>query len=79
MLRWGLASRVALRRERRRSRPPRDRPWYHLLVHGADHTTYVAERHLSLEDDPASVEHPQLGRYFDSFEDGRYRRSRQLN
>lgn len=22
-----------------RSRPPRDRPWYHVLVHGADHHT----------------------------------------
>ena len=21
-------------------------PWYHVLVHGADHTTYVAERNL---------------------------------
>ena len=29
-----------------RSRPPRDKPWYHVLVHGADHTTYVAERNL---------------------------------
>jgi heat shock protein HspQ len=25
-----------------RSRPPKDRPWYHVLVHGARHTTYVA-------------------------------------
>ena len=28
------------------SRPPKERPWYHVLVDGADHTTYVAERHL---------------------------------
>ena len=32
-----------------RSRPPKDRPWYHVLVHGADHSTYVAERHLVLD------------------------------
>ena len=23
-----------------RSRPPRDEPWYHVLVHDAEHTTY---------------------------------------
>ena len=27
-----------------RSRPPKDEPWYHVLVHDAEHTTYVAER-----------------------------------
>ncbi len=29
-----------------RSRPPRHRPWYHVLPHGAQHQTYVAERNL---------------------------------
>ena len=28
------------------SRPPKDRPWYHVLVHNATHRTYVAERNL---------------------------------
>ncbi len=28
------------------SRPPKDKPWYHVLVHDASHRTYVAERHL---------------------------------
>ena len=27
-----------------RSRPPKDAPWYHVMVHDAEHTTYVAER-----------------------------------
>ena len=34
-----------------RSRPPKNRPWYHVLPHGAEHMTYVAERHL--EADPS--------------------------
>ena len=38
-----------------RSRPPKDRPWYHVLVHDAAHTTYVAERHL--EPDPEGWPH----------------------
>ena len=29
-----------------RSRPPKDAPWYHVLVHEAEHMTYVAERNL---------------------------------
>ena len=28
------------------SRPPKNKPWYHVLVHAAEHTTYVAEQNL---------------------------------
>ncbi len=62
-----------------RSRPPRDRPWYHVLVHEADHSTYVAERHLALDESAEPIQHPLLGRYFDSFEDGHYVRTQALN
>ena len=55
-----------------RSRPPKDQPWYHLLVHGAGHTTYVAERHLEPDDHGGPIDHPQLGEVFDGFRDGRY-------
>jgi heat shock protein HspQ len=33
-----------------KSRPPKDKPWYHVLVHEAAHTTYVAERNLEPDD-----------------------------
>ena len=62
-----------------RSKPPRDRPWYHVLVHEADHTTYVAERHLAIEASPDPIEHPLLLQFFDAFEDGRYSRLQRLN
>ncbi len=55
-----------------RSRPPRDRPWYHVLVDGASHSTYVAERHLEPDESGEQIEHPALGRYFDRFVDGKY-------
>ena len=44
------------------SRPPKDKPWYHVLVHGQQHTTYVAEKNL--ESDPCGDEivHPLLER-----------------
>ena len=54
------------------SQPPKDIPWYHVLVHQAQHTTYVAERHLQAAAEPAQIEHPMLGRYFDCFDGARY-------
>ena len=33
-----------------RSRPPRDRPWYRVLVHAGGYETYVAERNLEPDD-----------------------------
>ncbi len=29
-----------------KSRPPKDEPWYHVLVHQKGHQTYVAEQNL---------------------------------
>ncbi len=59
-----------------RSRPPKDAPWYHVLVHDAQHSTYVAERHLEPDDSGEQINHPALGRFFDRFENGRYFSSR---
>ena len=55
-----------------RSRPPRDQPWYHVLVDGAAHSTYVAERHLEPDTSGQQIEHPALGEFFDRFLSGRY-------
>ncbi len=55
-----------------RSRPPKDRPWYHVLVDGGAHTTYVAERHLEASDDHTQIDHPLLGQFFDRFDGERY-------
>ena len=55
-----------------RSRPPKDQPWYHVLVDGALHSTYVAERHLEVSSDLSQINHPWLGEYFDRFDGQRY-------
>ena len=55
------------------SRPPRDKPWYHVLVDGGEHMTYVAERHLEQDETGLPVEHPAVPHFFDSLEDGVYR------
>lgn len=57
-----------------KSRPPKDQPWYHVLVDGAAHSTYVAERHLEPDASGDQINHPALNQYFDAFTDGRYSR-----
>lgn len=55
-----------------RSRPPKDKPWYHVMVDGATHTTYVAERHLAASKNLAQIDHPNLGEAFGRFDGSRY-------
>jgi heat shock protein HspQ len=62
-----------------RSRPPKDKPWYHVLVDEAVHTTYVAERNLEPDDNLTPIRHPMLEYFFSRFEHGRYVRHDQAN
>lgn len=55
-----------------RSRPPKDRPWYHVLVDGGEHITYVAERHLEADEDAHPISHPLVSELCGDFRDGRY-------
>ena len=62
-----------------RSRPPKDKPWYHVLVHGAGHETYVAERNLEPDSSSQPVSHPMIAQFFSRFENGRYIRHGRSN
>ena len=55
-----------------KSRPPKDKPWYHVLVHGASHSTYVAERNLEPDESTDPIVHPMIDQVFTRFENGRY-------
>ncbi len=55
-----------------RSRPPKDKPWYRVLVDGERHTTYVAERHLVGDEETTAISHPLIEELFAGFEQGRY-------
>jgi heat shock protein HspQ len=55
-----------------KSRPPRNRPWYHVLVDGQSHTTYVAERNLEADSSSDPIRHPLLESCFTGFRDGSY-------
>lgn len=54
------------------SQPERAQPWYHVLVHGSDHTTYAAETSLEEELGGEQVVHPLAKLIFESFHGGQY-------
>ena len=54
------------------SRPPKNAPWYHVLVDGEETTTYVAERHLKATENLAPIQHELVGLYFSDFIDNKY-------
>ena len=60
------------------SRPPKDRPWYRVLVDNADQTTYVAERNLCLTADRQPIQSPLIDSYFHGF-NGEFYESRLLS
>lgn len=62
-----------------RSRPPKDQPWYHVLVHDSDTVTYVAERNLEPDPSGEPIDHPLLMQFFEGFRDGRYATARRAN
>lgn len=62
-----------------KSRPPKDKPWYHVLVDGQLMTTYVAEQNLERDVAPEPIAHPLTEDYFDGFEKGAYRNYRTHN
>ena len=59
-----------------RSRPPKDEPWYHVLVHGNPVETYVAERNLEPDESGQAIDHPGVHQHFTGLRNGRYVRAR---
>ena len=59
-----------------KSKPPKNKPWYHVLVDGQLMTTYVAERNLDADVSVEPITHPLTGDFFDNFEDGVYQNYR---
>lgn len=55
-----------------KSHPPKDAPWYHVLVDGEEITTYVAERHLAESANYSAVRHPLIDTFFSGLLNNRY-------
>ena len=64
---------------RNQTQPPRNQPWYHVLVHGALHMTYVAQRNLEPDESGEPVTHPLVDHFFTGFRDGRYETGEPVN
>ena len=62
-----------------RSRPPKDQPWYRVLVHDAIHETYVAERNLEPDTSGTPIRHPLIETCFSGFSDGHYLTAGRMN
>lgn len=57
-----------------KTQPRKDQPWYHVLVDGESHTTYVAEENLEVDEVPAPIHHPMVDDFFRRYEAGKYLR-----
>ena len=55
-----------------RSRPPKEKPWYRVLVHDSMNETYVAEQNLEPDTSGTPIRHPLVNAFFQDFSDGRY-------
>lgn len=55
-----------------KSKPPKDKPWYHVLVDGGDRETYVAERNLEPDETGRPIDHPLVPKFFVALGDGAY-------
>lgn len=62
-----------------RSRPPRDRPWYHVIAEESPAIRYVAERHLEADATKEPVRNPLVNEFFSGFSEGVYLPKRLLN
>lgn len=62
-----------------KSRPPKDEPWYHVLVDNSIHSTYVAEQNLEADGSGDPIKHPMLQHFFTEFDNGRYIRLGPVN
>jgi heat shock protein HspQ len=57
------------------TQPPRNQPWYHVLVDGNPTATYAAQTSLAEDPTREPVDHPLVPQFFSGFANGRYERN----
>jgi len=62
-----------------RSRPPKNEPWYHVLVHESTNSTYVAEQNLEPDPSGKKIIHPMIETFFTGLRNGRYINAEKVN
>lgn len=61
--------------EKNQTQPPRDQPWYHVLVHASGSVTYVAQTSIEADTSGKAVDHPLVDIFFEPFDGKRYQRN----
>jgi heat shock protein HspQ len=56
-----------------KTKPPKDQPWYEVLVNESARVTYVADRNLDLDVTGMPIAHPLIRVFFTEFHRGAYR------
>ncbi len=59
--------------------PPKDEPWYHVLIDNDGRVAYVAQRNLEPDHSDDPVEHPLLENFFTGYKSGHYQSRHMLN
>ena len=62
-----------------RSRPPKNAPWYHVLVHQSTNSTYVAEQNVESDSSGEKIDHPMVDLFFCELRDGHYINTDKVN
>ena len=57
------------------TQPRRDQPWYHVLVHHLQMSTYAAQENLLPDLSGEAIDHPLVQYFFVGFENDRYIRN----
>ena len=58
-----------------KTQPPKNQPWYHVLVDESIVATYAAQTSLTADDSGLAVRNSLVEVFFKSFKDGRYVRN----
>ena len=59
--------------------PPKDEPWYHVLIDEEGQVAYVAQRNLAADYSNEPIEHPLLTNFFAGYDQGQYQTRHLLN
>lgn len=58
---------------------PLDRPWYHVLINGREHVSYVSETSITPDGSGTPITHPSVDLFFREFHGDHYIPRRPVN
>ncbi|TXH67641.1 MAG: heat shock protein HspQ [Thiothrix sp.] len=59
--------------------PPKNEPWYHVLIDEEGQVAYVAQRNLAADHSKEPIDHPLLTNFFAGYDQGQYQTRQLLN